>query len=621
MISNKSKQFIPRPTVILFAIAVVLLMTMSGAAAKSYSFDRVDCDIVVDENGITHVTERISYSFSTVPGDEFNEIFRVVFTANGITVHNATGYLEGYPGAEFYVSRVSGGYELVSKLPHPNPPAAVFVISYEYYGGINAYNDVTEFNYVLWSDLWDRPLNNLNAEITIRNISNQKITESDSYLMYTHPPDYFTNVSIRPTGSGDGRSLVVNLNASDIPAYAWADVRILYPPMENPNPAFVNVTRANGLSSIIAEEEAYARKMYYPYFFMVFELLLIIFGIGLAVWIYYKHGREPMVDYHGLYERDLPTDAKPAIVNTIIAGHGKPDMNAFVSTIMSLVDHNYLSISETGTTNWRGKEKSEIVLKFLRPAAFGLEDFEVSVYQFLKRYAVNDFIVWKDFQKKLGSNDSFYNYLNGWNATVTRKAKFDDYFDGKGNHLLSMTGVGILVVSFLVFFIAMAVAPSDLYPASASVGAFCLLGGILSITLIVYPRLFKKSMGRWTKDGRVFYLKWKNFEKYLTDYSLIKKYPPSSVIVWDHFIVYAMALGVADQALKNMKLSTPVGQMESSSRFSTLYYYPFFYSGMRSSYASSTPKNSGGGGGGGRGGGFGGGGIGGGFGGGFGGAR
>lgn len=617
MVLKRSKHSLSHSIVILFAIAAVFLLLMSGAAAKSYSFDCVDSDIVVDENGIVHVTERIYYSFNTYPEDEYNEVFRVVFTMNGITLQNVSGYLEGYPDAEFYISKVADGYELVSRLPHPNPESAVFVISYEYYGGINAYNDVTEFNYILWSNLWDRPLDRLNTTITIRNVPDQKITDSASYLMFTHPADYFTNVSVQPSGSGENMTLIAHTEAADIPSYTWVDARILYPPMGDPNPQYVKVLNQNGLDAILKEESDYAKKVYYPYFFMIFEVLLILAGIGAAFWIYYKHGREPNVEYEALYERDLPTDTKPAVVNALIVGHGKPDMNAFVSTIMSLVDHDYLSISETDSVNWRGKEDKEVILRFEKPADEALESFETDVYRFLKRYAVNDEIVWKEFQKKLGANDLFFNFLNGWNASITKIAKFDDYFDSKGNHLLSMTGIGVLAVSFIVFFLSEIVAPSDYYPATSSVGMFCILSGLLGIVLIAYPYLFKKSMGKWTREGRIFYLKWKNFEKYLTDYSLIEQYPPASVIIWDHYIVYAMALGVADTALKNMKLATPIGQMEGS-RFICIYYYPFFYAGMSQAYSSSTPQSSGGSG---PGGGFGGGGIGGGFGGGFGGAR
>ena len=59
--------------------------------------------------------------------------------------------------------------------------------------------------------------------------------------------------------------------------------------------------------------------------------------------------------------------------------------------------------------------------------------------------------------------------------------------------------------------------------------------------------------GRWTPKGKEFHDKWKNFEKYMKDYSLIEERPPASVQVWGKYLVYASALGCASEVTKNMK--------------------------------------------------------------------
>ncbi|MDV0445361.1 hypothetical protein MmiAt1_09360 [Methanimicrococcus sp. At1] len=601
--------------ILLTVLAIFLLLT-SSAAARSYSFDLIQSDITVDENGVTHVTHELLYTFETSPGDEYREVYYVILQAQNTTIHNITGRLSGYENSTFNYNRIADGYEITAQLPQPNPKHVSFIFSYDIYGGVNVYNDITEFNYMLRSNQWSEAADVFEANITITALDGN-IFENESYLIYRHPTPVFMMVN---TGSGNEtgyRTINTTIREENVAAYSWMDVRILYPRMENPDSRYVTIINENGLEKIMAEEEAYQRKQIYPVAFIFIQLLVILAGIGGAVYIYWKHGREPKVAYNALYERNIPTNTKPAMVNAIITGHGKPSMDAFVSTIMSLVDRDYLSIRETDSTNWRGKDKKIVVLKFEKPADSGLEKFESDVYHFLRRYAVNDEIDWKDFQKKLGSNDSFYNFLNKWNADVEKQSRFDDYFDSKGNKLIGSLGIVLIIESILMYFISEMLAPSIYYPLTSTATLMCLFSGILGIALIVYPIVFKKSMGRWTDDGRVFYLKWKNFEKYLTDYSLIEQYPPASVIIWDHYIVYAMALGVADEALKNMNLAMPSGGIQGS-RFAYVYYYPFFYTGMRSAYSSSTPQSSGGGG---PGSGMGGGGIGGGFGGGFGGAR
>jgi len=613
------KKLNSRIFVILFIVAAVLLLLTSSAAARSYSFDRVDDEIVVDENGIVHVTKRIHYSFITSPGDEFNEVFYTVFSGyNGITMKNATGYLEGYPNSDFSIAPVREGYELICKLPKPNPNSVVFVVSYELYGGINAYNDVTELNYALWSNYWDRPVSILNANFTIENVPNQPLEHSGSQLLFVRPSLYVTT-----SGGGEysevgsqTKTLIPHVSVANIPAYRGMEARILYPPMPSPDPQYVNVINSSGLNAILEEEKAYARADTYPFIMIMIQILIILIGIAIPIYIYFKYGREYKTGYVGLYERELPTNTNPALINAIIKGHGKPNMNAFVSTIMSLVDRDYISISEIELANSK-KNSKEIILKFEKPADSNLDKIESDVYNFLKGYAINNEIIWKNFQKKLGESPKFYNFLNKWYASVSAASNFSSYFEHKGNSLITGTGIGLIIISFVMFFLSEILAPSDFHPMTSVVGMLCFVSGILGIILIIYPILFKKSMGRWTRAGRVFYLKWDNFEKYLTDYSLIEKYPPSSIIIWDHYIVYAMALGIADTALKNMKLASPTAQLEGS-HFYYIHYYPFFYVGMNSAYSSSVPQSSGGGG---PGGGFGGGGIGGGFGGGFGGAR
>ena len=603
---------------ILFLTAVSIFMLAAICSpAYAYTMENADVNITVAENGIVYVHEIIT--FRTESYEEFREAYRFVQTNSEITIHNATGYLVGYENnTSFRVDKVQDGYELICRLPQPTPRNIVFVISYEYHGGLVVYDDITEFNYNIWGHNWGEPIQNLNANITFLGVPNKTINGEDTVLYWSHPFAYTTVFDDRVVNeTANSKTINFMFNAKNIPSYTRCDVRIVSPRMESPDSAYVRIIPENGLSQIINEEKEYARTVYYSYIMMFIESVIILGGILVSIFIYFKYGKEYKTDYNGLYERELPTDTKPALINAIIKGHGKPDMNAFVSTIMSLVDRDYLSISEIDKISSRGKVSKEVILKFEKQPDSNLDKIETDVYFFLRGYVVKDEIVWKDFQKKLGSNDKFYNFLNKWYASVSKASNFSSYFEHKGNNLITGAGIGVIVLSILMYFLSEIVAPSNIYPSTAVVGLLCFLGGFLGVGLILYPLIFKKSMGRWTKDGRVFFLKWQNFEKYLTDYSLIEKYPPASIIIWDHYIVYAMALGVAETALKNMKLASPVGQMERS-HFHYIYYYPFFYSGMRSSYSSSVPKNNGGGGGLG---GFGGGGIGGGFGGGGGGLR
>jgi uncharacterized membrane protein len=107
--------------------------------------------------------------------------------------------------------------------------------------------------------------------------------------------------------------------------------------------------------------------------------------------------------------------------------------------------------------------------------------------------------------------------------------------------------------------------------------------------------MFEKVEGRWTPEGRLYYERWNNFKKYLTDFSALKEHPPESIKIWDHYLVYATALGVAEKVLHNMSLVVPSEQLQGSSFYLIHHSYAQFGSGFGNAYASSAPSGSGGG--------------------------
>ena len=107
--------------------------------------------------------------------------------------------------------------------------------------------------------------------------------------------------------------------------------------------------------------------------------------------------------------------------------------------------------------------------------------------------------------------------------------------------------------------------------------------------------------GRFYKQYHVEYLQWLSFKHMLLDFAQIKRYLKEDYRQWRTWIVYATALGAAENLLKAMKelrLLTAAEYNNVSNVNSTAIWFA----------ASSSPKGGGGGIGGGGGGGFGGGG-------------
>jgi uncharacterized membrane protein len=138
-----------------------------------------------------------------------------------------------------------------------------------------------------------------------------------------------------------------------------------------------------------------------------------------------------------------------------------------------------------------------------------------------------------------------------------------EVFQKKGVNYLKIFGGTGIVVAIIVFFVS-AVDPLP-------VARYALFSSIIllfvALTCFILPH---RITGHWTTYGEEYDARWKNFAKYIRDYSLIKEYPPESIKIWDKYMVYACALGIAPKVMKSMELFP----YEDGSEI-----YKFYYSG------------------------------------------
>ena len=58
--------------------------------------------------------------------------------------------------------------------------------------------------------------------------------------------------------------------------------------------------------------------------------------------------------------------------------------------------------------------------------------------------------------------------------------------------------------------------------------------------------IYTPTIKRKTQEGIDEYTKWMAFKKFLKDFSTFEDYPVPSLIIWEHFMVYATMFGIAD---------------------------------------------------------------------------
>lgn len=578
---------------IMTALLLVLLCLVPSASARDYALEGATTNITIDPYGIVHVEESISYTFE----GNYNEVFRILEVSSGESIRNIEGHCSD-EACTFRVEPASEGYELIGELPTPTPEKVTFFVSYDHYGAVKVHSDISEFHYKLWGEEWEKPLGSLRGSIALP-------VENESEIQYwIHPGGYTQDANVEQN--------ILSLKTNEIPSYQWYEIRVAFPRIESPNSSLVQIDDEEGLEEILAIENEYETKgsilknLYY--LTILFALLVLTFPF----FVYFRYGREPKIDYEAIYEREPPTDSRPAVVNAIMQGKiGTPTMDGFTATVMNLANLGYISLltiksEENGAFGLFKSESEDILIELVSPESYAktqgnlpeLADFEKDVFNLLKKHASGNKISWDKLKKELGRGTDFYQFMLAWNKKVERHIVIEKFFRSTGNTYMSIFGI-VTLIAAVVYFIALSnYFPSNSFPLVSNINILVILSGFFGLVMIIFSGTFEKVLGRWTPEGRLYYKRWTNFEKYLTDFSALKEHPPESIKIWDSYLVYATALGVAEEVLKNMSLVVPSEQLKASHFYYVHHSYGQFGSGFGRAYSSSAPSSSGSGGGG-----------------------
>ena len=570
-------------------LLLVLLCLTPSASARDYTLEGATTNITIDPSGIVHVEESISYIFE----GNYNEVFRTLKVSPEESIQNIKGYCSD-EACKFSVNPTSEGYELVGSLPNPTPEKVTFFISYDHYGAVKVHSDVSELHYKLWGEEWEKPLGSLKGSITLP-------VKNESEIQYwIHPTGYTQDANVKQN--------VLNLKTKEIPSNKWYEIRVVFPRITSPNSSLVQVDDEKGLEQILAIENEYQHRGLILKNLYNLTLLFAFLALVFPFVIYFRYGREPKIDYEAIYEREPPTDSKAAVVNAIMRGKmGIPTMEGFTATVMDLVNLGYISLhtvksEESKALGLFKSDSEDIVIEIIDLDTYSevkgnireLDDFEKDVFNLLKSHASKSKISWNELKKELGKGTDFYEFITAWNKKVKVHTAVDKLFRSTGNTYMSIFSLAISIAAFIYLVAFSKYFPSEEFPLAANLNMLIILILAFGIVMLIFSSTFEKILGRWTPEGKLYYKRWDNFKKYLTDFSALKEHPPESIKIWDRYLVYATSLGVAKEVLHNMSLVVPSEQLQGSSFYLIHHSYAQFDSGFGNAYSSSAPSGGGG---------------------------
>jgi uncharacterized membrane protein len=184
-----------------------------------------------------------------------------------------------------------------------------------------------------------------------------------------------------------------------------------------------------------------------------------------------------------------------------------------------------------------------------------LPESEACLYQFLKEYAKDDVLDFKEFERYVSVSDqrakAFNKGLSRYRKTVERKTKSMNFFSSKGYTRSFVVGLIMILAGFLTRIYILAFPTQDMVVESMIYFALYIFTG--SVLLFLPKEIF----GKWSKKGLTFYHKWSNFENFVNDMTMLKNHPPESTVLWEEYLVYATALGCADTVVDSLKQVIP----------------------------------------------------------------
>ncbi|MFC1476233.1 DUF2207 family protein, partial [Candidatus Zixiibacteriota bacterium] len=355
---------------------------------------------------------------------------------------------------------------------------------------------------------------------------------------------------------------------SDIPQTSFVELRVLLDPALFPE---AKLRSGESHESLLADErritESTRRTAQRLVYTIAGVALVFLAVLAVYLWLYFRYGREHRVVMAAEYEHEPPRDLPPAVVTAILtqSAFDKGKMpRAFAATLLEGARLGYLEIHEAQGDGFLGiKALSDDYLAYtITPEGRALlaekqidnpgkdrrlENFEIEVLRLVfdqvgdgSQVTSDEIEKWG--KKTRGRKTNFFRFVNRWGPQLrswfeTNHFQLDDPTSERARRLFmaagSVTGFGLLFVGF------------------SGTGIWI---GIAGAAVLVLTIPFAHAIARRTREAAEEHHRWSAFKKFISDFSAMKDAGPNLLPLWEKYLVYAAALGVADKLLANLKL-------------------------------------------------------------------
>ena len=521
---------------IVIIFVIFISMVSSAFSSASYRIDDLRIRAEIKKDGSVLVTEQVLYSADKINGILYNvdvkgygelKNLNVFYEENGKFIPAVKQ--RGSQRGSYTVSEDDGLYKIKLYYPLRNE-REYFAVRYILPQGVTVYKDIAQFNRKMVGKNWEKSIKNVQVTVELpEEISKEKI------YAFGHGP-LTGNVEIL-----NGREIKYTLE-NYYPG-EFLETNILFPKelVSEINKKYIK--NKNAFSEIMEMEKNFAEEANRERAgaVKIMGLKWAVFGaaacwiIFVGTFIYLKNGKRYKVKApYGEYFRELPDDYTPAVAGAVVSRTAIKPEHLF-ATVMDLVRKDFLELIEEGNqTILRRTEERDFT---------SLKPYE----KYVLDWYINDMgdgmeVVLENVEKYIsGSRNAkkFYSKYQVWYKGVADDLKNLGIVKAKSKKIPTLLGV---FTGFLMF-------PGGVFMAQKFGEPKFMIFTFGAIPFII----FSGSKRKLSLEAEEAYVRWSAFKKFLVDYSNLEEAKTASIHIWEHYFVYAVALGVAEKVARAYK--------------------------------------------------------------------
>ena len=569
------------------AVTVFVLMAFpSHALARDYSIDAVSIDASVAEDASLTVEEERDFDFDglfhgvywKIPtqGTEEHPIQVTVLSVGELIDGNYLEFEQSDSEAEkTYQLTAYDSYLRVKLFSTHSDEMGRFVIKYRVANAALRYEDTSELYWKFVSDGWDVDSRKVACTVHLPVPQGETVRPEDNVRAWGHGP-LDARVDFR------GNDIVYSV--PDVGSSEFAEARIAFPEAWLSK---ASVTKGSKLDEILSEEQKWAdqanaaRVRARVVMFLVAAVLIIVpvgsIVIAIVQLVRYKRTHRPVFD--DKYFRDVPSDDHPAVLGALLNG-GDATNEGLTAALMRLTDEHYAKLEKLTyrKKGFMGREKLEedycLTVTSWPPEANAPSaqaiDYQTARFLFRrlaplassKSHSKKE-LYFSSIEKVAHDHPEEYsNYRDSWDSSVgsacVKRKFFVDESGVTNAPLLIAVTVNVLVGIGALFALPILEAPNTYY------GLLLLVLVASAIVAVISSRF--KSLSR---EAIELIAQLKALKRWLKDFTRLEEAIPQDVELWDRLLVMATVLGVADEVIKQLRMSNP--ELLESSRLSSTY--------------------------------------------------